>query len=219
MGNVFFGGGKVGMKTPINLPSGYTRLEYIESTGTQWIDTGFKYTKETGAVKVKYMPKSIGGLYYTYRLGGSYNGSNRSFILYGGYNPKYCGLGGVDVSMEGITCESNILYEDTCVITTAGKYTYTSVLNGNITRENTGSYSGTIATGKNYYIFCNNENGSAAWFGNFRVYSYQLYEAGIIVRDFLPCINASGEIGLFDLVGNQFYGNAGSGTFIGSEVV
>ena len=31
----------------MSLPSGYTRLEYIESTGTQYIDTGFIPNQDT----------------------------------------------------------------------------------------------------------------------------------------------------------------------------
>ena len=50
------------------------------------------------------------------------------------------------------------------------------------------------------------------------LYSCQIYDNGTLVRDFVPCINGSGEVGLYDLVGKQFYGNAGTGVFTGSEV-
>ena len=33
--------------TPVQLPSGYTQVEYIESTGTQYIDTGIIPTNNT----------------------------------------------------------------------------------------------------------------------------------------------------------------------------
>ena len=32
----------------MSLPSGYKRLEYIQSSGTQYIDTGFKPNQDTG---------------------------------------------------------------------------------------------------------------------------------------------------------------------------
>jgi len=45
------------------------------------------------------------------------------------------------------------------------------------------------------------------------MYSCQIYKGKDLplVRDFVPCINPSGEIGLYDLVSNQFYKNKGTG--------
>ena len=34
----------------MSLPSGYKRLEYIQSSGTQYIDTGFKHNQNTRVV-------------------------------------------------------------------------------------------------------------------------------------------------------------------------
>ena len=44
-------------------------------------------------------------------------------------------------------------------------------------------------------------------------------DKNVLVRDFTPCKNPSGEVGLYDYVTKQFYGNAGSGTFIPGEEV
>ena len=33
--------------TPRTLPSGFTQVEYLESSGTQYIDTGFKHNQNT----------------------------------------------------------------------------------------------------------------------------------------------------------------------------
>lgn len=52
-------------------------------------------------------------------------------------------------------------------------------------------------------------------YGRFK--SCQIYDNGILVRDFIPCINPDGEAGMWDKVENKFYGNAGSGEFIASE--
>lgn len=51
------------------------------------------------------------------------------------------------------------------------------------------------------------------------LYSYKLYKNNILVRDFVPCINPSNIVGLFDLVSGTFYDNAGTGTFIAGEKV
>ena len=68
------------------------------------------------------------------------------------------------------------------------------------------------------FLFSNNNVGTAAGFGSFKLYVCQIYDNGTLVRDFLPCINPNGAVGLYDLVGRQFYGNAGTGAFTGSEV-
>ena len=47
-----------------------------------------------------------------------------------------------------------------------------------------------------------------------KLYSMKIYDNdGNLVRNFVPCRNSYGEVGLYDWVTNQFYGNAGSGEF------
>ena len=45
-----------------------------------------------------------------------------------------------------------------------------------------------------------------------------MYDNGTLIRDFIPCKNASGVIGLWDDVNGVFYQNAGSGTFDAGEL-
>ena len=52
-----------------------------------------------------------------------------------------------------------------------------------------------------------------------KIYSAKIYQNGSLVRDFIPCKNAAGIIGLWDDVNSVFYQNAGSGVFTaGPEV-
>ena len=68
-------------------------------------------------------------------------------------------------------------------------------------------------------IGCVNEGGSPAYFSSLRIYSFSIFADGEICREYVPAINPNGEIGLYDLVNDQFYGNAGSGSFTaGPEV-
>ena len=47
-----------------------------------------------------------------------------------------------------------------------------------------------------------------------KLYSFEVWENNVKVRDMIPCYRiADGEIGMYDVVGNQFYTNAGAGTF------
>ena len=47
------------------------------------------------------------------------------------------------------------------------------------------------------------------------VYGIKVYSGSNLTYNFIPCINPSGEYGLYDVVNNQFYGNAGTGSFTG----
>ena len=53
-----------------------------------------------------------------------------------------------------------------------------------------------------------------------KLYGCTIKKSGVLVRNFIPCKNASGVIGLWDDVNSVFYQNAGSGTFTsGPEVI
>ena len=50
-----------------------------------------------------------------------------------------------------------------------------------------------------------------------RLYSLQVKQNGVIIRDFVPCKNnITDEYGLYDRVEGKFYGNeSGNGAFLG----
>jgi hypothetical protein len=48
-----------------------------------------------------------------------------------------------------------------------------------------------------------------------QLYSLKMYSSGMLIRDFVPVKrNADGVAGLFDLRGQAFYENAGTGAFV-----
>lgn len=66
------------------------------------------------------------------------------------------------------------------------------------------------------YIFAINSPGYGTRQAAMRLYSFKVYldaAKATLIRDFIPCKNASGAVGLWDDVGSQFYGNAGTGAF------
>lgn len=48
--------------------------------------------------------------------------------------------------------------------------------------------------------------------------TYKLECWGAQVRNFIPCKNISGILGLYDIVNNIFYTNAGTGTFTAGPI-
>ena len=71
----------------------------------------------------------------------------------------------------------------------------------------------------NLYLFALNQNG-AIQHAAMQLYSCKIYDGDELIRDFVPCYRiADGVIGLYDLVGEQFYTNGGTGVFVKGEVV
>ena len=48
-----------------------------------------------------------------------------------------------------------------------------------------------------------------------KLYYLEIYDNGLLVRSFVPCIrDEDGTIGLYDVVNNKFYTNQGTGSFM-----
>ena len=72
------------------LPSGYRQVEYIEATGTQYID--MEYIPKTNTkIKCRYLLKYNDGMIFGSR---SSDSSNDSFFTYTYASQLYCGYGG-----------------------------------------------------------------------------------------------------------------------------
>jgi hypothetical protein len=53
-----------------------------------------------------------------------------------------------------------------------------------------------------------------------KLYSFKLYDNGTLIRNYIPAKRASDSvIGLYDTVNNEFYENAGTGTFIAGSAM
>lgn len=187
------------------LPSGYTELEYIQSSGTQYIDTGFKPNQDTRVVTKFDMIQTD----TTWRkLWGSASGTyDLDFALWNDGTTKL-------QSYYGTKTNNTVPITSMSLNVDANK--------------NIWKYSGeTITFDKNnftcaysMYVFNVNKDDHPEYLpGMMKLYLFKIYDNDVLVRDFIPCKNPSGTVGLYDSVNNQFYQNAGSGTFIaGPEI-
>jgi hypothetical protein len=192
------------------LPSGYTQVECIESSGTQYIDTGFRAVSDNVKIEATF---SITEIKFWSALFGCEETSSGPWTLtplVNGasaltfYNGSSSQLGSIPVSVNtvySVVCQSN---------------------NGTLTYDCNGSAGtlypqGAICKTDNIYIFTlNSAKGDSiiSQASKMRLYYFQIYDNDVLVRDYVPCINANGEAGLYDKVNNVFYGNAGTGSFI-----
>ena len=182
------------------LPSGYTQLEYIQSSGTQYVDTGVK-PDQTYTLEVKYQTAqtSAGGIAVS-----DQNWQSNGFGI-------WCNA----VAFGNQTSQDVTLYGADPIEVTLNQGGL--VVNGEQVWTPTAA---TFMAAANMTICALNRNGSIAEKLTGKIYYVRLLSNGRAVRDFVPCKNASGAVGLYDTVEGQFYANAGTGTFTaGPEVV
>lgn len=180
----------------MSLPSGYKRLEYIQSSGAQYIDTGIIGSYDT-RVTADFEVLSIGsGTVFVFGSQANNNvrfclGITSASVFRSDYGTEY---------ISGPSAATGTKY-------TADKNRNVCTINGTAINSNVQTFTGTT----NIYLFARSY--SSLSYANLKMYGCKIYSNDVLVRDFIPCKNASGVAGMWDDVNSVFYGNAGSGTF------
>ena len=180
------------------LPSGYTQLEYIESSGAQYIDTGLKPTQ---GYSMTIKCQSTGTSKNTY-AGCDTNWQNTGFFV-----------------------GANVFEFGNASTMSAKNYGENPIV---LTLDKTGGYKDGVKTWNNYStdtfqtvsnltLFALNRNGTILEYLTGKIYYCTISDNGTIVRNFIPCKNPDGVIGMYDTIGAQFYQNAGTGTFTAGD--
>ena len=190
----------------------YQRVEYIESDGNQYIDTGvissnsrlqikFEFTSLGNAQHVSAWWKSSGNQIYHPYMGDGNNIFNYAYAS-----------GGIPT---GVTATVNTEY----TIDSTLKNGYQKVIIND--KEFTSSNTGTLSP-ISFYLFGSHDSSTSGVYkpSKIKLDYAKYYDNDVLVRDFVPCYGKTdGEIGLYDLVNDKFYFNLGSGTFIkGNDV-
>lgn len=191
---------KVGNADAIKLPSGYTQLEYIQSTGTQYIDTGVVPNQDTKVDTIFTMNDYSGKAIYGSRI--AYNNRTFSAMLSGADNNSSFQYNN-EAKANDIAYQNGTRYH---IIQDKNNLYINDVL------KQTFTYSNYTCPG-NLYLFAVNQNGSIPFYGKISVSFFKIYDNGTLVRDFIPCKNNSNVVGMYDLVNDMFYANQGTGTF------
>ena len=181
------------------LPEGYTELEYIQSSGTQYIDTGFKPNQESRVVCTAYLtPQSVGAWLF-----GSRDSSGQNTFGFLTYQNNYRSDYGTN---QAQTIPAT--YQDPFEVDKDENITF---INGEIAATSEVS---TFQGSYSMSLFANNSGGSISGFSNSKLYSMQIYNGAMLVRSFVPCTDPDGAVGLYDIANSQFYQNSGTGLFI-----
>ena len=176
-------------------------IEYLESSGTQHIETNILVSSITKAVFYFRMLSNISGA-----IGGARDGTNGRFQI-----ADSIGIGG------GYYTKVNTVYpkvntDFTIEMTTSG----TMKVNGTSYTATSGTFS-SVSFDKAIYLFL--INGNTTEEGTTRLYNVKFYNGDVVVGDFIPV--RKGQVGyMYDRVSKQLFGNAGTGDFVlGQDIV
>lgn len=198
-------GTTLGIIQPITVKVYNPYVEYIESTGTQYIDTGFKHNQNTRFELDWYLAvhKNWGNVIGSY---GGAKGTNKLLFLGTADNDKYYGQYGsssvtlnvYSVGRHTADFNKNILLLDGMT------YPYTA---------------NTFQSDYNFIIFgVTNYEGLIAS-SPCRIYSCKLYDNGTLIRDYIPYMTREGEYCLYDKIEGKCYYNQGTGKFLGGPEI
>ena len=202
------------------LPDEYQQVEYIESSGTQWIDT-------------QWIPSSKAKVLVDGQYTLTSNELNRaqSFGTYGGLSWTdnsttrfYCPRWNAWDKYYRIILGSTVTTENTAPDTQRHKF---------IADRNTSQYmiddevfqTNDIITDceTKFMLFCNSYSQTVENHCYFKLFNAKAYEDNVMIRDFIPCYSTTtvtdidgnqcqtGTIGMYDTVEGKFYINQGTG--------
>lgn len=184
-----------------------TPIEYIQSSGTQYINSNFipKATTRT-IMKAEPMAWSAWSAFFGTRNTTSPAASQAYIAAVPAatlYRSDYFG--------SSLTAETPTIMQ----ITNIDKNKNICSFN-NIMITNTSS---TVNATTNMFLLALNDVGTAKYFLSAKLYSCQIYDGNTLVRDFIPIKTTTNIYGLWDKVNKVFYPNAGTGTFTGGPAI
>ena len=193
------------------LPEGYTELQYIESDGTQYIDTGIKLDS-TDKVHIVATPGEITGEKSRYFFGvfDSTYGFGYNYNYRGATYPVWANSSSTNIS--DFTTQANTQYD--IEMSSAGVY-----VNGTLKA----SVSGTFTGDKTAYLLWANGTSQNPFIG--KLHQAQIWKNNTLVLDLVPVkktVGGTTVYGMYNVLDNNpetaFYGNKGDGEFIAGPV-
>lgn len=203
------GSGNTLVKIPQTLPSTYNAIEYLQFTGTQYIDTGATVDSNTGFdITFEVLNGQSGSPYYNLfgvRGNDSSGGTSETQNFFRIDTIPVDSNSGTEFKYGSTVYNSGIKNTSKINIKLLNKV-YTKPDGSTIT------LAGTITTGLPMYIGCINKAGTA--YGNkasMKLYRFKIYNGSTLAHDFIPVQRVSDKVlGLYDLRTSTFKTNAAS---------
>lgn len=179
-----------------------TPIEYIQSSGTQYINTN-------------YIPNTKTKIIADFQVTAKQASNNDIIGVYGQFSFRQYGNADYFRTVSGTAIsdfDTSVSILDRHIVEKA--YNSTKVDN---------DYVYTLASDITFsypvYLFAYNTGSSVANQGFLKLYSCKIYDGNVLVRDFIPIKTTVNTYGLWDKVNKVFYKNSGTGTFTGGSTV
>lgn len=201
------------MRTVNRLPVEYQEVEYLESTGTQWIKTDiegrFSVSLESEVIFTDNQDSySVGFLDGFFRIGGiGYYGLKTQI----GYGSTYSLGPSHSLSLSKRYKYKTILEPGNQEVYLDDVLVSTSAFAKNVD----------TLTGVHFGIFARlNNDSSASLFSKVKMYYLKISDGGELLGHFIPCYRKSdSKPGMYDTVTKTFYTNSGTSEFlVGADV-
>lgn len=179
------------------LPSGYKEVEYLEATGTQWIDTGFIPNSNTRIT----FDASTSSTESAFIMGVGDASSNFRYAVYSNKSTHRHDHGSLYNKSVSVSAAEFVSFDKNKNVLTVGG-TSTSYTQTDFVCERT------------LYLFSRHAQSGMDYPFTGKMKNIKIYDNDVLVRDFVSCVSSSGSAGLYDLVEKKFYANSGTGDFI-----
>lgn len=182
-------------------------LQYIQSSGQQYIDTGIsapngfrlvaevELTQATGSMQAIIGSHSEAPPYYR-----NYLCTSTSFLSWEMGCFDYFTFGAIATNVKYVIDFCNVYGQLNCVI---------NGVNQNIPQ---GTSTNPQRDALSLYLLALHYSNMLPAFA--KLYSAKIYVDGALVRDYSPCLDLSGTVCLYDAVSRSYFYNAGAGEFI-----
>ena len=197
----------------------YGIIEYLESTGTQWIDTEWFFSKNYSDFEISVtfsdsgVQPDIWAVISGVNLGAS--GEKQYYLVQ--YDQS---------SINSIVVHnSDNNLSQTFTVEEGGKHNFVMQYKNGVTTITNGSDTKYLSDDIQYrgehslYLFAAHGPSGAIQFSKIKMYSFSIKVDGVLVHDFVPVLDMEGIPCMYDKISGQFYYNAGTGDFIAGPII
>lgn len=195
---------------PYSLPAGYTQCSYLQSNGTQWIETGVVPTIETGVyLKTQHLSN---GDHYPF---GAWTSSSCFFNA-----PRFNTSSKLATYAFGTGNQSCFYYDkadDLVYTSTMNLYNdrKVNIISGDTVWRGVISVTPTATITRTMWLFSFNMDGATinATYGKFagRIFRAKITQGDYLAHDFVPCLDESNRPCMYDIVTQTPYYNQSGG--------
>lgn len=201
-----------GQSYPVTLafrvPTIYQEVQYLQSSGTQFINTGFIFPSNLSRrIEIQYAMLSD----LTHTIGGTYNQQSGGASMFG--FPAYVESNGLYQLLTSAAYAQSRTSINTVMTVVFNNSSHVVTENGvSVLSLTSGLYDSSLP----FFLFGINFDGSLAYGGSTRIYYFRYYEnsTNTLLAEYIPCYRKSDSVaGFWDTVSETFLTNNGTGSF------